>query len=278
LKQAVIIDAHSIAWKAFHSMRDMSYENIPTGVLYGFLLELEKLYHTFNPCSFLFAWDSKKSVRKLADSEYKQKRTELSESDKENREIAMKQMEDLRTFVLPTIGFNQHWRKTGFEADDVVAKLVALHDMPIVVSGDEDFFQLLESCSIYNHAKHQHINKYWFVKKYGIQPNDWILVKAIGGCTSDNVKGIPGVGEKKAIEYICGEMNPSTKTYQKIKDNQVLIEHCLQLVSLPHAECPELESRTPNTFNEDGFFEVCSEYGLDSLKPKHKQWEKMTNG
>lgn len=277
----IIIDSHSVAWRCYYSMKDLSHEDIPTGVLYGFLKQLEIYYNKFYPCSFAFAWDSKKQYRKLEYPEYKQKRKAQTKEEKEKKQAVAEQINILRTYILPSFGFNQSWKLTGFEADDIIAKYVIKNHQKnkksLVISGDEDMYQLLFYTDIYNPAKNNIITEKTFYKKYNIDSGEWAQVKSIGGCASDNVQGIEGVGEKKAIEFIKDNMNYTTKTYKKIVNNLDKVLFYSKLVTLPHEKCPELSCKKKNVFDEEGFEDVCEVFGLDSILSNKILWYNIVN-
>lgn len=272
----LIIDTHYLAWRAFFTTGGLSFEGIPTGVTFGFLKQLETLHHEFKPCEFIFAWDSRHNLRKEQLQEYKSRNDEISEEEKENRQLVAEQVRDLRRWALPAIGINQSYMACGFEADDVIAKYVmGTGEDCIIVSGDDDLLQLLDYCSIYNPAKEQTMNKMKFKKKYEIDPGLWGEVKAMAGCDSDNVPGVSGVGEKTAVKYLLGQVQPHTQTYKKIAENAERIAFLRQIVVLPHKQCPNLAPRDANEFNREGFREVCDAYGLSAIKKQEDIWREI---
>lgn len=121
----------------------------------------------------------------------------------------------------------------GLEADDIIA--ILCEQFPtynkIIVSNDEDLYQLLkQNTSLYRYVKNSY-HMYGvddFIRDYKIKPHQWAMVKAIAGCSSDNVKGIKGMGTKKALEFILED-----KHKDLIAQHQNTINLNLKLVSIP---------------------------------------------
>ena len=137
-----------------------------------------------------------------------QRRPDLTEWEKEEWEIAFDQFKQLRKRILPRIGFNNNHLQTGYEADDLIAKYVKDNAEELVIaSADNDLLQLLYFADFLNLSKNKLITSKSFFSEYGILPAQWGMVKQIAGCSSDNVKGIQGVGEITAIKYLKGELS-----------------------------------------------------------------------
>ena len=101
-----------------------------------------------------------------------------------------------------------------------------------------------------------------FRKEFKIDPGDWVEVKKVAGCPTDGVPGVSGVGIKRAIKYIKGEL--TGKKYQNIIYNKKLIKRNEKLVKLPFEGTKEF----PLVFNPldlNTIFEVCEQFGLYSL-------------
>lgn len=275
----MLIDCHFLCWRAFHTTGNLSYEDIPTGVVYGFLATLESIYEKWQPCEFVFAWDSSKSYRKKQFPEYKQRNDDLTEEEIEELVLVKEQMKDLRTRILPEIGLHNNLLLTGLEADDIIAEFAFANKEStlkmVVVSGDEDLYQLLECLDFFQPVKNETFTEAKFKHKYGIEPGQWGEVKAMAGCSSDNVPGLKGVGEKTAIRYLTGELGQHTKAYTSIAENSDYLAEMRRLVILPHEKTPELPGLALNKFNSKGFDRICEEYGLRKVKQKKDLWKEM---
>jgi DNA polymerase I len=234
----VLVDGNYLAYFIRHSnLMNLSYSSAQTGVIFGFLRHLLVLATSLNTTKIAIAFDSKRSVRKMVYKEYKATRSYYkTDLDKEIDRMMWEQVEDLQD-LLPSIGFVDVYKVPGYEADDI-AGVFALRKLDngaelVIVSEDSDLFQLLkEDVSLYSLRKKSFFRKGDFEKKYDIEPKYWDMVKAIGGCSVDNVKGIEGIGEKRAIAYLNGKLVGSMK--ERIKKSQDIINRNINLVKLPH--------------------------------------------
>jgi len=245
----------------------LKYKQQPTGAIYGVLQDVYYLAQQFGP-EFTFCFDSSKSQRKLLNADYKASR----EVNCDKRSI-MSQLELLRTEILPQMGLINCFRQVGREGDDLIAAIVSSqsHNDPIVVSGDQDLYQLLDFCSIYEPAKRSLYTKKAFIVEYGTMPSDWSRVKAIAGCTSDDVQGVPRVGTKTAIKYLNNELKETTIAYKNIQEHSELIASNMALVSLPFPGTIVYKPK-PCSFNKDAFEAVCRQYGLASFLSNIDTW------
>lgn len=247
INKILIIDCSTIIYAAFHTMGNLSYEGMETGVIYGFLKKVLSFAKQFKTTKFIFCWDHAKNYRSKAYPNYKKKRRLLlTPQKKDERDVMLAQSMTLQWKLLSTMGFMNSHIQNGYEADDLIAywvdKLIKLNDIKIIViSSDTDLYQLLDRCSIFNPASKKMITRKKYELKYGISPKEWVMAKAIGGCSTDEIVGIKGASdpknpESKALKYIKGEIT-SGKIYDRIKSRlgQRRIERNLMLVlSLIH--------------------------------------------
>jgi DNA polymerase I len=264
----LVLDCNYICWACAHALstKGLSYKGGPTGVVYGFMEQLLSLSKRFEPEQIAFCWDMKPYHRETLYPEYKQK-SEMTEEEKEERAIVANQMEDVRDAVLPALGFSNVYRVKGYEADDLIAAIVLIGHYPsdktLVVSRDQDLYQLLDLCSMWSIKDQQTTSKEIFVRHYGIQPNQWPLIKAMAGCSSDNVKGIRGIGEKKAIAHTKGILNKG-ELFLRIQNSKETVENNLKLVKLPFEGTPTPRLRN-NLLSVGNWKYVCEEFGFQSL-------------
>jgi DNA polymerase-1 len=251
-------------------MGDFSFDEQQTGVIFGFLRQIIKFAKLYKTNQLIFCWDSSSSLRKKISPVYKANRTKTDKSDEEKEfdAIAYKQFHIIRDKVLPYIGFKNNFFYEGYEADDIIAEIIMsqVDDKFVIVSADSDLYQLLfdKEVTMYNTKSKKEVTYSDFVEEHSIYPDDWLEVKAIAGCSSDNVIGVHGVGEKTAIKFIKGELSPSLKTYQNIKNSRSIIDKNLELVSLPFPGTP-----TPvlvkDSLDVINFIEICQRFGFESL-------------
>lgn len=268
-------DVSFFCWRGFHATGNMSYNGGGTGAISSMLTAIYYHCNYFGISSPVFAFDSRKSYRKKIQPGYKD-RPPTTEKEAEDRKEIFKQIRDLRTFILPTLGFKNIFQQTGLEADDILARLV--RDNPhqfIILTGDEDLLQLTDECTWYSPQSKIMINEKAFRKKYGIVPRDWRLVKQIAGCNSDKVKGIHMVGEKTVIKYLNGTLNEKNFIYPIIRDEkEAVMQRNAILVNLPFPKTKSMEIQQ-DEFSREGFEAVCELFGLNSLLKRADEWERL---
>jgi len=283
----VVLDSNYLCYRALHTTGGLSYKNIKTGVIYGFLNQLLTIAGQTRPDSVVFAWDSRQSKRREICPSYKNRKHRSDPVEAEEMRDVFKQFRTLRKEVIPNIGFDDIFKFRGLEADDIIAQMVMDerykdHEFT-VVTGDDDLLQLLDYCRIYHPMKLEWKDRDWFIKSYGIVPQKWTMVKQMAGCTSDNVKGISGVGEKKAIQYLTGKMSPNSKIYSRIesKESQFIINRNKELVCLPFKGTPKVDlSESEVRVHMRRLRRICKELGIRTLisPDKHDEWEAYLNG
>jgi 5'-3' exonuclease len=229
----LIFDMPAICYYEFyrHSDRCLTVDDILASVC-RFVME-------HKTTKVLWCFDSKQSFRKEVLPCYKEKRKQdakKQDPDLQERVVRCKQLTtQMRDEILLDFGYTPIWQ-VGLESDDMIAVVcqsLGAH-RKLIISVDYDLFQLLDSeTDMYSPSRNQYYTQSWFEKEYGIPPNRWSLVKAIAGCTSDNVPGVAGVGEKTAIAYLRDELKPGKK-FELIESNRELIKFNRQLVKLPH--------------------------------------------
>lgn len=270
---------------AKHSMGGLSYEERSTGVIFGFLRQILKLSIMYDTNQFIFFWDSKESLRKKIYPEYKANRKKEKTKEEQAEDVVIhSQFTDLRCNILSSIGFQNIFHFSGYESDDLIAYAVFQtlkhldFDGYVIVSADEDMYQLLsDNVCMYNPQKKKEYTDVDFIREHQIDPIDWFEVKAIAGCTSDNVKGINGVGPATAIKYLNGNLKTESKLYQQIVSShgQKIIKRNIRLVRLPLTGTPNFFLVNNEKLMINNFMRICQRYGFTSmLQPKElRKWE-----
>lgn len=206
LNNILLIDGNAILTRCFYGIRPLtSSEGRPTNATYGFLRILNKLIQTENPSGICTAFDvSRNTFRKQLYPEYKSNRLESPEYLKLQRDD-IKQI--LKYMNIPV------YEHPDFEADDILGTISRILCESgcscTIVTGDRDLLQLLSDniCVILIRSaagKSQYI-KYTtntFEQEYGFPVSDFIAYKSILGDSSDNIPGVPGIGEKTACELV----------------------------------------------------------------------------
>ena len=250
----------------------LSYDELETHILFGFFRYIRMVSKEFSTNKFVFCWDGRHSIRKTLFSEYKADRREgMTAHDEELMLKAFHQFEELFSWALPTIGFVNNFRYDGFEADDLIARYALqedYRDRMVIISADSDLHQLLsDRITMYNPVKKTKFGLKEFHERYGedMTPEEVAEVKAIAGDASDNIKGVPGVGEVTAIKYLKKRLGMHLQSWQMIAGNQELIKRNMVLVKLPLAHTPyeKIDFMKPLSLN--GFIEVCEKYSFRSF-------------
>lgn len=226
MKKIVLIDGHSILNRAFYGLPVLSNsKGVPTNAIYGFLNIMFKILEEEKPEYLTVAFDvHEPTFRHKMYAEYKGTRKPMPE--------------ELRTQVPLIKGMLQAMgvrivEQAGYEADDIlgtIAKKAEREGMSaVIVSGDRDLLQLASKeikiripktkktgTEIEDYTEEE-------VKTvYGVTPSEFIDVKALMGDTSDNVPGVPGIGEKTAGAIIAafGSIENAYEHLEEIKPNR----------------------------------------------------------
>jgi DNA polymerase I len=277
----LVVDCNFICYVNKYSLsQGLSYRGNRTEIIFGFFRHLLELARKFESTHFAFCWDSRESLRKKLLPEYKSNRhkEDRSEEEKSADIIAFQQFDEIRLNALEMFGFNNIFHKDGYESDDLIASLVkSRQGTNIVISSDNDLLQLLDFCSLYNISKKETTTKTIFIRNYTIEPSQWVDVKSLAGCTSDNIPGIPGVGDKTAIKYLKGELKKG-KALEKIQSSLSISDRNRALVSLPFEGLEMLPLRkSKEKWSLSQFTSFCKHYGfLSFLDGKNKgEWVKV---
>ena len=193
-----ILDVSSYIFRAFHALPPMySPKGEPVNAIYGFINMFFRTISKFKGFATVAALDSKtETFRKKAYPEYKANRKEVDPELKSQFELISPMLEALN---IPVFACD------GFEADDVIASIVANNpDKEIVIiSSDKDLMQLVGgSVLMYDSMKDKIIDPAAVQEKYGVMPNQMLDFLALLGDSSDNVPGMPKVGLKTAAELL----------------------------------------------------------------------------
>lgn len=203
----MIIDGHSLAFRAFYALPVDSFQTQTgqhTNAIHGFIAMLINLLSNETPDSLAVAFDiSRHSFRTEEYPEYKGTRGETPAEFK--GQIPLLQ-EALHAMGIRTI------EKEGFEADDILATLAtdggAAGYRVLVVSGDRDTIQLVDDNVTLLYPSKQGVSELTrydaekVMERYGIRPEQYPEIAALVGETSDNLPGVPKVGEKTAVKWI----------------------------------------------------------------------------
>lgn len=207
--------------------------------IHGFVATMISLRERFDSDHFAFCFDVGKIKRCEVLPGYKDR--PRNPEHEEDHKRAKDAMTLLRRSILPSMGFQNIFSQSGYEADDIIASIVQGslgEDQATIISTDNDLYQLLsDKVVMYNPNKEEITNKKTFANMwFGLEPEDWPTIKSIAGCKSDNVPGVKGVGELTAAKYVANCLPKHLGTYAKIKgQSREEREMNLRLVRLPYA-------------------------------------------
>jgi DNA polymerase-1 len=206
MPKLALLDGHSLAYRAFYALpSDLATPSGQvTNAVYGFTSMLIKLLGDEAPDAVAVAWDVRgPTFRSEAYPEYKAQRDRAPD-------LFVGQL-PLIDDVLSAMGIYQV-RAPGYEADDVIATLADQAKQQgwdvIVVTGDRDAFQLIEPgitvlYTLRGITDTVVADAAWLEERYGVTPDQYVDYAALRGDTSDNLPGVPGVGEKTAAKLIA---------------------------------------------------------------------------
>ncbi|MGW0559111.1 DNA polymerase I [Streptomyces sp. NPDC003016] len=202
----LLMDGHSLAYRAFFALPAENFTTAggqPTNAVYGFASMLANTLRDEAPTHFAVAFDvSRKTWRSEEFPEYKATRSKTPDEFKGQVELIGELLDAMHA---------DRFAVDGFEADDVIATLATQAEAAgfdvLIVTGDRDSFQLISDrvTVLYPTKGVSELTRFTPEKvqeKYGLTPQQYPDFAALRGDPSDNLPGIPGVGEKTAAKWI----------------------------------------------------------------------------
>ena len=206
-KRILLIDGHSLAYRAFYALPAENFVTSAgqhTNAIYGFASMLINLISSEKPTHIATAFDvSRKTFRSERFPEYKA-----------NRSATPDEFRSQTSFLFDLVhGFGiRHFAVEGFEADDIIATLAKRAEVDgfevLICTGDRDSFQLINENTTVLYPKRgvtdlARMTPAAVEEKYGLTPKQYPDFAALRGDPSDNLPSIPGVGEKTAAKWIA---------------------------------------------------------------------------
>ena len=196
-----LIDISSYFYRAFHAIRGLSTsKGFPTNAAYGVTNMLLKVIKERQPHYLALVFDSKGPTQRHRDfPDYKAHRPPMPEELVMQLPYIQKIIDGFR---LPAL------RQEGFEADDLICTLVhrarAQGFRVEIITGDKDLLPLVqEGVDMWDPMKEVRYDPAAIREKYGLTPEELVEVRALAGDASDNIPGVPGIGEKTALKLIA---------------------------------------------------------------------------
>ena len=273
MEKLVLIDGNSIMNRAFYGIMGSkmltSKDGKYTNAIYGFLAIMFKIIEDLNPEYMAVAFDLKGPT----------KRHEMFEGYKANRKGMPNELAEqmpiikdvLRAMNIDVI------EKQGYEGDDILGTIAKYGEQQglavTILSGDRDNFQLAsDNITIriprtkMGKTEVEDFDRNKVIEIYGVEPNQLIEVKALQGDTSDNIPGVPGIGEKTALSLIQ-RYGSIENMYKKIENGEDDLKGKQKEAITANKELAYL-SKTLGTINT----EVPLEESLETLKVE--EWDK----
>ena len=206
MKRLVIIDGKSVFYRGYYAMGALSLtDGTPTGGVYGFAAIAMEIVKKLNPTKVVVAWDSKTSVskRRAIYPEYKAGRVKPGEDFYTQIPLLEELIHDL--------GWN-FVEIDNYEADDIIGTLSREADEAgdwetYIISSDLDMLQIVDENThmwriLKGFSNIEQIDVSEFETKYGIKKAQFLDLKSLKGDASDNIPGVPGIGEKTAVKLL----------------------------------------------------------------------------
>src|SRR5512139_2989123 len=201
-----LIDGHALAYRMYFALtagggstRWQTSKGEPTAGIYGFARELMRILEQEQPDYIAVAFDTGKTFRDQIFPEYKATRAKMPD-DLSPQIPRIRQLVD--AFNIPRLELE------GFEADDVLGSIAHIANEQglgvKIITGDRDLLQLVnERTMVYLAGDDQnYVTDEDVIKKLGVKPDQVVDYKALVGDKSDNIPGVPGIGEKTAASLL----------------------------------------------------------------------------
>ena len=251
MKSLVLVDGNAFMHRAYHAVKFApTYNGAPVGMVYGMVSMMLNIIETFSPDILVVAFDTKeKTFRHDMDENYKAHREKADDDFYSQIPLVY---EFLEAFEVPVL------KAPGFEADDIVGTLAvrgAKEGLDVkILSGDLDFLQLVSEHIVFvkPNGKIQDSLLYGpdeTVARLGVSPAQIIDYKAIVGDSSDNYKGVAGLGPKAAVGLL-----------EKYETLENVYEH---LAELPASQQKKLEEGREQAFHCQALARIKTDVTLD---------------
>ena len=233
-EKLLIIDGNSIMNRAFYGIMASKMLTTPDGkytnAVYGFLAILFKELEDIKPTHIAVSFDLKAPTHRHKMYEaYKANRHGMPEELAQQMPVIKEILQDMNITII---------QKEGYEADDILGTISNLAEKQgldvIILSGDRDTFQLATNKITIRiprtkagKTEEDDYNKAKINEVYGIEPRDLIQVKGLMGDSSDNIPGVPGIGEKTALKLIQ-EYKSIDNIYRALEEGKSTIKGSLK--------------------------------------------------
>ena len=217
MKKVVLIDGNNLIFRSYYATAYRgeiltNSKGLPTNAVYAYIQMLLKIIAEEKPSHIMVAFDKGKTFRHESYDDYKGGRNETPKELKEQIPYAKK--------VTRAMGITVE-EIENYEADDIIGTYSKnIDEEVLVVSSDRDLLQLISpnvKMKLLKMKDYVYYDEKSFYEDYGIKPIEIIDLKALMGDSSDNIKGVVGIGEKTALKLIK-EYHTIDNLYKNIDD------------------------------------------------------------
>ena len=270
-----LVDGSSYIYRAYYAIRHLSSPSgFPTNAIYGFIQMLLKLLKDYNPQHVAVVFDAGRTTfRTEMYPEYKANRAAMPDDLRVQMEPIR---EVVRAFNIPTLELQ------GYEADDIIGALAGRFagqgGKVVVVTGDKDLMQIVtDHVTLLDTMKGKVSGIPEVVERFGVPPELVIDILGLAGDSSDNIPGVPGIGEKTATKLILefGSLDALLARADEVKgkngerlrefQEQALLSRRLATIELNvplEVDLDALAAREPDQESLNGIFK---KFGFTSL-------------
>ena len=278
----VILDVNNLLFAGLGVGNHLMWRDKDTAGIYGFVEQFCSIVNKLKPSAIVACEDSPPYERKTIFAEYKALRAAAKDKqDSERRQLVIDSRAYTKAF-LTYLGVPL-WAEKGLEADDMIAngclKYRGDFSKIIIVSNDDDLFQLLVDDSIFLYMSQQKGKKklygrYNFMHAFSpMVPEDWVKYLALKG-THNNLKGVKGLGSVKARKIV----NDADLWRETYKHNKETIDLHTQLISLPYRRVDEIvvSRKECNVRQTMGY--LYNDFGIKTEPYMKEAWDWLCRG
>lgn len=280
-----MFDGHALLFRAYHALPGLTNsQGFPTGAIFGFFSMLLKALEDEKPTHVLVTFDVKgPTFRDQLSGDYKAHRKPTPD----DLNLQLPKIKEILTALEIPI-----YEKPGFEADDllgIISRKTGKDVFNIIATGDMDLLQLINENTVVYRFKKGFTDVIVYdtarmKQEFGLTPDQWVDLKSLKGDASDNIPGVPGVGEKTALELIK-QYGTLEKLYKAVHKNDKNIragvlaklvagEHYAELSKkLAHIDTTngldfDFDACKLSDYDQNKVLELFAQYSIRSLIPK----------
>ncbi len=270
-----LVDGSSYIYRAYYAIRHLSSPSgFPTNAIYGFIQMLLKLLKDYKPEHVAVVFDAGRTTfRTELYPEYKANRAAMPD----DLHVQMEPIREVvRAFNIPTLEL------PGYEADDIIGDLAgrfaAQGGKVVVVTGDKDLMQIVtEQVTLLDTMKGKESGIADVIERFGVRPELVIDILGLAGDSSDNIPGVPGIGEKTAAKLIqefgsldqllARAVEVKGKNGEKLREfrEQALLSRRLATIEINVPLDIDLETLTAREPDQAALNDFFKKYGFTSL-------------